>query len=88
MLMPITQSITVLATDDKIWFDAETLLTYLRDIEEQAQFHLSRARQQSSYSDAVAAHAAKELVRQIADGLVLTTMTAGERLRGRRESGG
>lgn len=85
MLMPMTQTITVLATDDRIWVDAETLVQYLRDIEGQAGLHFQQAQLDEQYSAAVAAHSAKELVRQIADGLVLTTMTAGERLRGRRE---
>jgi hypothetical protein len=86
--MPVTQSITVLATDDRIWLDADTLVLYLRDIEEQAAVHLSEARNDGYYPNVVAAHSARELARQIADGIVLTSMMAAEKLRTRREPRG
>lgn len=72
--------------DDRIWVDSESLITYLRDVEETADKHYKEARVDGDERKAVAAYSSGDIVRQIADGLVLTTMYAGETIRSRRES--
>jgi len=84
--MPVTQDVLVLATDDRIWFDADSLIRYLRDVEGMANGFFLEAEREGEFSKAVAAHATGDLMRQIADGLVLTSMTAAETIRSRRES--
>jgi len=85
--MPVdTNTVVVLAMDDRIWFDATTLVNYLRDLERQAQNHMAEAKQEHDYDRALAAYSASESIRQITDGFVLSSITAAETIRGRRES--
>jgi hypothetical protein len=84
--MPVDSDLLVLAIDDHIWLDSESLISYLRSVERMTQNHLDAARRDCDESGALAAYSSQDMVRQIADGLVLTTMTASEKLRSRRES--
>lgn len=86
MHMPLDSSVLVLAMDDRIWLDSETLISYLREIESQAQHHMQAAQTREDQSTAVAAYSSGEVVRQIADSLVLTTMVAGDRIKEKRDS--
>lgn len=86
MLMSIGNDVLVLAADEKIWFDADSLIRYLREVEAQASRHCENAKAEGDGAKAIAASAANDLIRQIADGLVITSMTAAEEIRSRRES--
>lgn len=72
--------------DDRVWLDSDSLVAYLREIERQAQEYMQAAREDHDDARAVAAYSSGEMVRQIADGLVLTTMVANDKLRAKRES--
>lgn len=82
--MPLDSSVLVLAMDDRIWVDSESLIAYLREVEDQAQRFQDSAQEHGDIERAAAAYSSKEMVRQIADGLVLTTMVAGDQVRSRR----
>lgn len=84
--MPVGSSVLVLALDDRIWLDSDSLISYLREIERQANAHYADAENRLDRPTAVAAYSTGDMVRQIADGLVLTTIAAAETIRGRRES--
>ena len=81
-----SNTVVVLAMDDRIWFDANTLVNYLRDLERQAQTHMAEAKEEQDYDRALAAYSASESIRQITDGFVLSSITAAEPIKGRRES--
>lgn len=85
-MSPIVPTVLVLFADDHLWFDSQSVIDYMRKIEIQAEQHFAEAKKEHDFEKAVAAHASKELARQIADGFVLTTMSAQERIRVRRES--
>jgi len=82
----MNSSVLVLAMDDHIWVDSESLILYLRQVEQQSQDYLETARECGDAQTALAAYASAETVRQIADGLVLTALMAGDKVRTRRES--
>jgi hypothetical protein len=84
--MSLDTSVLVLAMDDRIWVDSDSLIEYLREVERQAQEHLVLAQERQDQPTAVAAYSSGEMVRQIADGLVLTTMVAHDKIRTKRES--
>ena len=84
--MPLDKSVLVLALDDRIWVDSDSLISYLREIEILARDHMELAKLHDDAERAVAAYSSGEMVRQIADGLVLTTMVANDKLRAKRES--
>lgn len=84
--MPLDSSVLVLAMDDRVWLDSDSLVAYLREIERQAHEHMENAQQNRDEARAVAAYSSGEMVRQIADGLVLTTMVASDKIRTKRES--
>lgn len=77
-------NVLVMAVDDRVWFDSESLIGYLRHMEEQAATHLAKAREEEDRRKEVAALAIGDALRQVGDGLVLTSMTAMETIRGRR----
>ena len=60
--------------------------SYLRDLERQAQTHMAEAKEEQDYDRALAAYSASESIRQITDGFVLSSITAAETIKGRRES--
>jgi len=83
--MPLdATSVLVLAMDDRIWVDSESLIAYLREVEQQASEHRTAAASNGDAERTIAAYASGEMVRQIADGLVLTTMVAGDQVRSKR----
>ena len=84
--MPLENNIVILAVDNRIWIDSDSLISYLRDVETQAIQHLSNAEEQGDYKEAIAAYSVGDSIRQIADGLVLTAMVANDTIRSRRES--
>lgn len=84
--MPLDSSVLVLAMDDRVWLDSDSLVAYLREIERQAHAHMENAQRDKDEARAVAAYSSGEMVRQIADGLVLTTMVASDKIRAKRES--
>lgn len=84
--MPIDTNILILAVDNHIWVDSDSLISYLRDVEQQAATHLRAAEEQGDYKNAIAAYSVGDSIRQIADGLVLTAMVANDTMRSRRES--
>jgi hypothetical protein len=86
MFMPIENNIMILAVDGRIWIDSFSLISYLRDVEIQADTHLKIAEDKGDYKKAIAAYSVGDSIRQIADGLVLTSMVADETIRSRRES--
>lgn len=86
MRVSVKRDIVVLATDDRIWFDAESIIQYLREVEAMANGYLREAQDTDDYRRAIAAHATGDMLRQIADGMVLTSMTAAEAIRSKRES--
>lgn len=63
-------SITVLASCDRVWFDADSLVAYLREVESWAR---------DSGGDATAA-----VMQRVTDGLVLTSLVASDEIRSRR----
>jgi len=79
-------NILILAVDNRIWIDSDSLISYLRCVENQAVEHSGNAEQQGDFTKAVAALSAGDSIRQIADGLVLTAMVANDTIRSRRES--
>jgi hypothetical protein len=85
--MPINSDLLVLSVDNKIWLDSDSLISYLRNVEEQARSHFNAAQINGDDRAAAAAFSVGDSVRQIADGLVLTTMVASDKIRSRRESG-
>lgn len=87
MQVPLEQqSVLVMLLDDRVWIDSGTLISYLRIIEDQASVHLEEAKESGDKGREVASFGGREVVRQIADGIVLTTMTANEEIRAKRES--
>jgi len=87
MQVPLDQqSVLVMLLDDRVWIDSGTLISYLRIIEDQASVHIEEAKESGDKGRQVAAFGGREVVRQIADGIVLTTMTANEEIRAKRES--
>lgn len=84
--MPIEPNIVILAVDGRIWIDSCSLISYLRDVETQADAHRKMAEDQGDYRKAVAAYSVGDSIRQIADGLVLTAIVADDTIRSRRES--
>jgi hypothetical protein len=86
--MPLENNIVILAVDNRIWIDSDSLISYLRDVEIQAGLHLDHAEEQGDYRKALAAYSVGDSIRQIADGLVLTAMVANDTIRSRRESRG
>jgi hypothetical protein len=86
MHVPVKQSVLVMALDDKVWLDSDSLISYFRAVEMQARAHFEDAQRESDEQKAIAAFSSQDLIRQIADGLVLTTMVAAETVRDRRES--
>ena len=84
--MSINTDLLILATDDRIWLDSESLIAYLREVEEQATLFLEQAQDEGDYQKAIAAYSVGDSIRQITDGLILTAMVAGDRIRSRRES--
>ena len=85
--MPVTQDhVLVMATDDRIWFDADTIIAYLRGLQERCGAMEDEAVEHHAFMAAHAAYAVGDILRQIADGFVLTSMTAAEAVRERRES--
>ena len=84
--MSLDASVLVLAMDDRIWVDSDSLIGYLREVERQANEHMTLAQSRQDEATAVAAYSSGEMVRQIADGLVLTTMVAHDKIRTKRES--
>lgn len=63
-------SITVLASLDRVWFDSQSLISYLREVELWAI---------ANESDDAAA-----VMQRVADGLVLTSLVASDEIRSRR----
>lgn len=63
-------SITVLASLDRVWFDSQSLISYLREVELWAIAN--------ECDDAAA------VVQRVADGLVLTSLVASDEIRSRR----
>ena len=84
--MSVEPMIIVLAADNHIWLDSDSLISYLRFMEIQAQKTCEDARSVADFSRAVAAYTSQDVIRQIADGLVCTSMTMAEKVRSRRES--
>ena len=41
--MPLENNIVILAIDNRIWIDSDSLISYLRDVEQQAALHLDNA---------------------------------------------
>jgi hypothetical protein len=77
-------NVLVMAVDNRVWFDSQSLIDYLRDMEQQAKDHLACAREEEDRRKEVAALAISDALRQVSDGLVLTSMSAMETIRGRR----
>lgn len=86
MHVPVDSQVLVLAMDGRIWVDGESMIAYLRSVEKIAQDHVEQAKRDDDSARAVAAFASGDIIRQIADSLVLTTMHAGETVRSRHES--
>lgn len=84
--MSIDTNVLILAIDDRIWIDSDSLIAYLRDVESQAAIHSHLAEEEGDYKKAIAAFSVGDSIRQIADGLVLTAMVANDTMRSRRES--
>ena len=82
--MSINNDLLILAVDDRIWIDSESLIAYLRGVEAQAGMFLEQAKQEEDYQKAVAAFSVGDSVRQITDGLVLTALVAGDQIRSKR----
>ena len=82
--MSIYNDLLILAVDDRIWIDSESLIAYLRGVEAQAGMFLKQAEQEADYQKAVAAYSVGDSVRQITDGLVLTALVAGDQIRSKR----
>jgi hypothetical protein len=51
--MSLDASVLVLAMDDRIWVDSDSLIHYLREVERQAQEHLVLAQEREDQSTAV-----------------------------------
>lgn len=84
--MSLEDNILILAVDNRIWIDSDSLISYLRNVETQAVAHSGDAEDRGEYAKALAALSAGDSIRQIADGLVLTAMVANDTIRSRRES--
>lgn len=69
--------------DQRVWVDADSLVTYLRGLEEQGLDQAEQARDEGLPHKFVAALAVKDAVRQIADSVILTTMEAREEVSSR-----
>tara|TARA_R110000772_G_scaffold182300_1_gene293559 strand:+ start:280 stop:540 length:261 start_codon:yes stop_codon:yes gene_type:complete len=84
--MPVEPSLLVWADSERIWLESESLISYLRFMESQAEQTCNNARIEFDNNKAIASYASKDVICQIADGLVLTSMTTAEEFRSKRES--
>jgi Mg2+ and Co2+ transporter CorA len=80
------EHVVVLATDDRIWLDADSVVAYLRLLQQKSDDMKRVALEHNAIPQAHIAYAVGDILRQIADGFVLTSMTAAEAVRERRES--
>lgn len=84
--MSIDSNVLILAIDDRIWLDSDSLIAYLRNVEDQARGYLDEAEKMGDQRKAIASFSVGDSIRQIADGLVLATLVAGDTVLSRRES--
>lgn len=74
----------VVPGDERVWFDANSLIEYMRMIEGQAHVQYTKAREDRDIPKALGAIAVEDALRQVGDGLTLTSMQAVETIRERR----
>ena len=84
--MSIEPSILVWADSERIWLESESLISYLRFRENQAEETCNNARMEFNNDKVMVAYASKDIICQIADGIVLTSMETAEQFRSKRES--
>ncbi len=80
----MANAVTVLVLDDRVWFDGDTLVRFLRGMQEHAAASADHAELQRDDRVHVASWAVSDALRQVADGLVLTQFAAHEEMSARR----
>lgn len=76
--------VTVLVMDGRVWFESVSLVDYLRELQRQARLVACDAEEIMDLDRIVAAVAVEDAFGQVVDGIVLTSMSAAEEVRGRR----
>lgn len=84
MPMPIEVTVMVTPGDERVWFDADSLVDYMRKVEAMAKAQYEQARAEKDIPRALGAIAASDALRQVGDGMVLTQMQAVETIRERK----
>lgn len=70
--------------DEKMWIDSDSLVSYLRMVQQQAQDQADVAYGRGETHHYSAGMAVQDIIRQIADNIVVTGIAAREEIRGRR----
>lgn len=77
-------TVSVLVLDDRVWVDCESLVGFLRGMQEHAALTAEQAELHRDGRVHVASWAVSDALRQVADGLVLTQFSAHEEFANRR----
>lgn len=70
--------------DERMWIDSDSLVEYLRMVQQQANDQAEAAYTAGKMPQYAAGMAVQDILRQIADNIVVTGMAAREEIRGRR----
>lgn len=77
-------NVLVMVVDQRVWFESQSLVEYLKSVQRQARLVAEQATGDGEVERAIAGVAVEDALRQIVDGVVLTSMHAGEEVLGRR----
>lgn len=70
--------------DHRVWIDADSMVEYLRMVQQQGQDEAAKAHENGESYQYAGAMAVQDVIRQIADSLVVNGMAAREEIAGRR----
>lgn len=70
--------------DERMWIDSDSLVDYLRMVQQQATDQAESAYRSGEMPQYAASMAVQDILRQIADNIVVTGIAAREEIRGRR----
>lgn len=82
--MPMRDLTLMVMPDGRVWIDADSMVDYLRSVEQQGIGEATRACNRGEALQYAGAMAVQDIVRQIADSLVVNGMAAREEIAGRR----
>lgn len=81
----MTSDVLVMVVDRKVWFESQSLVDYLKGVQRQANEVAVEAEESGDVERLVAGVAVEDALRQIMDGVVLTSIHAAEEILGRRK---